>query len=69
MQEEGKKNILGNSSGFLCASFNPDTPPFFLVRFSGFGRREVDKPSLSLSLYFAFPLSRSLSLPTGLGEI
>lgn len=25
-----RENILGNSSGFLCASLNPDTPPFFL---------------------------------------
>lgn len=68
MQEEGK-NILGNSSGFLCASLKATLLLFFfLVRFSGFGRREVDKPSLSLSLFLR-SLSLSLALPTGLGEI
>lgn len=31
-------------------SLSQPTPPFSLVSFSGFGRRETDKPSLSLSL-------------------
>lgn len=44
-----RENILGNSSGFLCVSLRPDTPPFSLVSFSGFGRRETDKPSLGRS--------------------
>lgn len=34
---------------FLCVSLRSDTPPFSLVSFSGFGRRETDKPSLGLS--------------------
>lgn len=46
----GGGNILGNSFGFLCVSLTPDPPPFFLVKFSGFGRREIDKPSFSFSL-------------------
>ena len=72
MQEEGKKissEIPLDSSAPLST---PTLLLFFLVRFSGFGRREVDKPSLSLSLSLSlsiFASSRSLALPTALGEI
>lgn len=59
MQEEGE-NI---SSEIPLDSSAPLSTPtlllFFLGRFSGFGRREVDEPSLSLAL--SLPLSLSLS--------
>lgn len=56
-EEKISSEIPLDSSASLSLSLSPDTPPFSLVSFSGFGRRETD--TNPLSAFSLFGLSPS----------